>query len=242
MVRAQRKLLKFDESIDFECLLIKIANKLGLESPGDGVAPNDFFQLTLGTDAAVEDTDDLEHGDSLIIKKRVSPTVVSPPSRQEHVASPNVDDTTTNTTEETRKRKADDDSDKRPDAANSNGNIAESESEEKKPKTGDSFDESDSMDNKEASSTVDNVTSNDSSSPGVAPLVKIEPSNDTQSAQADNANPVKQENDNQANGRSQRSSSRAAVPVETVEKGTCEEDAIELSSDEETNDEDCDSS
>ena len=74
-----RKLLKFDSSIDFDCLLRKIATKLGCGDEFGDVTPSDFYELSLGDgDAVVEDTSDLDHGDSLVLRRKAT---VPPPAQ-----------------------------------------------------------------------------------------------------------------------------------------------------------------
>ena len=57
------KILRFDESITFDALLVKIAHKLGLD------VSNSQYQLLLGggKHVIVEDTNEIEHGDDLIL-------------------------------------------------------------------------------------------------------------------------------------------------------------------------------
>ena len=66
---APRKLLKFDASIDFECLLRKIAAKVGAENCGS-VPPSEFYELSLGGDTVVEATSDLDYGDKLVLRRK----------------------------------------------------------------------------------------------------------------------------------------------------------------------------
>jgi Protein of unknown function (DUF2786) len=68
---AQTYLLRFDESIEFEALLRKVAAKLGV-LPKDESETTDIsqlFQLTLEGDAVVQETSEIEHGDNLVLKR-----------------------------------------------------------------------------------------------------------------------------------------------------------------------------
>jgi hypothetical protein len=73
---ATGKVLRFDESIGYHSLLRKIINKLGTTTCSEGVdGPqiseiddddlSKLFQLRLGGDSVLEDTNEVEHGDDL---------------------------------------------------------------------------------------------------------------------------------------------------------------------------------
>mmetsp|Transcript_6156 Transcript_6156/g.17532 ORF Transcript_6156/g.17532 Transcript_6156/m.17532 type:complete len:606 (+) Transcript_6156:1588-3405(+) len=64
------KVLRFDESIEFHVLLRKIVDKLGVthhshdDSDSD---PSQLFELRLGVGSVLEDTNEIEHGDELVL-------------------------------------------------------------------------------------------------------------------------------------------------------------------------------
>jgi Protein of unknown function (DUF2786) len=66
-------LLRFDESIDFEALIRKVAAKLGVLPKDDDESEttniSQFFQLTLEGDAVVQESSEIEHGDYLVLRR-----------------------------------------------------------------------------------------------------------------------------------------------------------------------------
>jgi hypothetical protein len=77
---ATGKVLRFDESIGYHSLLRKIINKLGTTTCSEGVdGPqiseiddddlSKLFQLRLGGDSVLEDTNEVEHGDDLVLMR-----------------------------------------------------------------------------------------------------------------------------------------------------------------------------
>jgi len=65
------KVLRFDESIEYHSLLRKIIDKLGL-IPHREIGDDDLsqlFQLRLGGDSVLEDTNEIEHGDELVLMR-----------------------------------------------------------------------------------------------------------------------------------------------------------------------------
>ena len=77
---ATGKVLRFDESIGYHSLLRKIIDKLGITNVSDVVVGphhseiddddlSKLFQLRLGGDSILEDTNEIEHGDDLVLMR-----------------------------------------------------------------------------------------------------------------------------------------------------------------------------
>ncbi|KAL3912368.1 MAG: hypothetical protein SGILL_006910 [Bacillariaceae sp.] len=204
---APQKLLKFDASIDFECLLRKIAKKVGAEDCGS-VSPSEFFELSLGGHAVVEATSDLDYGDKLVLKKK---------QRRENTGSAG--------------EISGDNADKVTQNSDSSSGIQESEGGESREK--------------KRIKTEDIIDCSGKDQPA---KVKAEANSDVEMVSADKnvssdspSRSVKQEDAGLAScpgGASDASIKTASGGG----KGESQEDAIELSSDEEIGDEDCNSS
>mmetsp|Transcript_1116 Transcript_1116/g.1714 ORF Transcript_1116/g.1714 Transcript_1116/m.1714 type:complete len:238 (-) Transcript_1116:13-726(-) len=82
-----KKLLRFDESIDFNGLLHAIATKLGVKARKDSNIST-FFQLTLEGDTIVEESREIENGDSLVLKRMVDETDIY---KEESKGNKNID-------------------------------------------------------------------------------------------------------------------------------------------------------
>ena len=78
--KATGKVLRFDESIGYHSLLRKIIDKLGITNVSDVVVGphhseiddddlSKLFQLRLGGDSILEDTNEIEHGDDLVLMR-----------------------------------------------------------------------------------------------------------------------------------------------------------------------------
>jgi len=99
-----KKLLRFDESIDFNGLLHAIATKLGVKARKDSNIST-FFQLTLEGDTIVEESREIENGDSLVLKRMVDEIDIN---KEESKGNKNIDgddnDTVQDVTEEMNER------------------------------------------------------------------------------------------------------------------------------------------
>ena len=73
---SKKKVLWFDQSIEFPLLLRKICNKLGVNHVGDNgdIDLRDLFRLKLEDDdfVIIDDTDVVEYGDELVLEERSS--------------------------------------------------------------------------------------------------------------------------------------------------------------------------
>lgn len=62
-----KKLYRFEEGIEFEKLLLGIAAKLGISCTTENRDPTKTWRLLLGGDACIESSDEIDHGDDLVL-------------------------------------------------------------------------------------------------------------------------------------------------------------------------------